>query len=78
VKVPDAKKKAPATERRFALSKGVKLEILTVTKKVFSIRAAAVEDLKAGARVLIQMKEGNADQPDRVILVAAAKKKKAG
>ena len=72
VKVPGAKKKAPATERKFELSKGVKLETLTITKKVFSIRAAAVEDIKEGDRVLIQMKEGNADQPDRVILVAAA------
>ena len=78
VKVPGAKKKAPATERRFELSKDVKLETLTVSKKAFSIRAAAIEDLKQGDRVLIQMKESNADQPNRVILVAAAKKKKTG
>lgn len=78
VKVPGAKKKAPATERRFELGKSVKLEALTVSKKVFSIRAAAVEDLKQGDRVLIQMKESNADQPDRVILLAAGKKKKTG
>jgi hypothetical protein len=76
VKVPGAKKKAPATERKFELSKGVKLETLTVAKKVFSIQAAAVEDFKQGDLVLIQLKESNADQPDRVIRVAAAKKKK--
>jgi len=78
VKVPDAKKKAPATERRFELSKDIKLETLTVTKKAFSIRVATVEDLKQGDRVLIQMKESSANQPERVILVAAAKKKKTG
>jgi hypothetical protein len=54
------------------------LQLKYVFPKVFSIRAAAVEDLKQGDRVLIQMKESNADQPDRVILVAAAKKKRAG
>ena len=77
VKVAGAKKKAPATEQKFDLAKGVKLEAVTSSKKAFGIKSASIDDLKAGERVVIQTKDGAANQADRVLVLATAKKKPA-
>ncbi len=77
IKVPGPKKKSPAVEHKFELAKGVKLETLTIAKKAFGIKAAQVEDIKVGERVMVQMKEGSSTQVERVLLINATKKKKA-
>jgi len=77
VKVPGAKKKAPPIERKFELTKGAKFGTLTVAKKAFEFSTAKLEDLKAGDRVMIQIKEDRNDQAERVTLVSATKKPKA-
>src|SRR5262249_42963434 len=76
VRVQGAKKKQ-TTERKFELADGTKYETLLVAKKAFGLNKAAVGDLKAGERVLVQTKEGQTGRAERVILVAGQKKKKA-
>lgn len=77
VTVPGAKKKAPPIERKFELTKGAKIGTLVVAKKAFELASGKLEDLKAGDRVVIQVKEDRNDQAERVMLVSATKKAKA-
>jgi hypothetical protein len=77
VKIAGAKKKAPATERKFDLAKGVKLETVSASKKAFAIHSASIDDIKAGERVVVQTKDGAGSQADRVLVLSAGKKKKA-
>lgn len=78
VKVAGPKKKSPSVDRKFELAQGAKIENLNVSKKAFGIRSGTINDLKAGDRVVVQLKPGSADQADRILHVATvAKKKKA-
>lgn len=76
VKIEGAKKKQ-TTERKFELAEGTKYEKLVIAKKAFGLNKGAVDDLKAGERVLVQTKEGQTGRAERVILIAGQKKKKA-
>ena len=73
VKVASGQKKTPPTDRKFELAKGVKLELVTNSKKAFSIATATIENLKQGQRILIQTKEGS-DVADRILVFSEGKK----
>jgi hypothetical protein len=77
VKVEGGKKKAAASERKVELAKDTKFEALMMSKKQFGLRTASIDDLKEGEKVLIQTKEGNSNQADRIMVVQGGKKKKA-
>jgi hypothetical protein len=77
VKVDGKKKKTAATDRKFELAKDTKLETLSMGKKQFGLKAAALGDLKAGEKILVLLRQGRADQAERVMVVASGKKKAA-
>lgn len=74
IKTAGAKKKK-TSDRTFTLSRGVRLESVTIAKKAFGLKSATLDDIKTGERVVIQTKDAGVDQVDRVLVIAAAGKK---
>lgn len=79
LKVISGKKKQPVEmEKKVAIGKDTRLEVLTINKKAgLDFRSGAFADLKEGEQIVVQLAKGQEDKVERVLIVAQGKKKKA-